>query len=426
LARKLFFFCTIKPRRSERAFLLQVAASYWSEYNHGLKPVTSEEASVSLVGSPFIVKALLQETVDSKVRCLTCERRCLLGDGQVGWCRTRENRAGTLYTLTYGAVSSLSANPIEKKPLYHFYPGSVALTCGSFSCNFSCPWCQNYTLSKAAPRPGRYMSPEEFVAATIEHGCQGTSISLNEPTLSLEWSLGVFRLARERGLYNTYVTNGYMTPAALRALVEAGLDAMNVDLKGDAQAVHRYCQGIDVEAVWRNCRLAHALGVHLEITTLCIPGVNDAEETLRGIAERIVAELGADVPWHVSGYYPAYRFAAPPTPLSTLERAWRAGRTAGLEFVYVGNAPGHRLENTYCPDCGALLIERCGFGVRSCRLDRGQCPHCARLVSGVWIGADAKAGVGRRESGSAALDRWMPANDTANREQPVAHIDHVR
>jgi pyruvate formate lyase activating enzyme len=282
------------------------------------------------VDSPFILRARLQEPINGRLRCLTCERRCKLSGGQVGWCRTRENRAGTLYTLIYGAISSLSANPIEKKPLYHFYPGSVALTCGSFSCNFSCPWCQNHTLSKAAPRPGRYISPEEFVATSIDHGCQGASISLNEPTLSLEWSRDVFGLARERGLYNTYVTNGYMTPKALDLLVEAGLDAMNVDLKGDAQAVRRYCDGIDVEKVWRNCRLAHTLGVHLEITTLVIPGVNDAEETLRGIAERIVAELGVGVPWHVSGYYPAYRFTTPRTPVRTLEWAWEIGHPDGL------------------------------------------------------------------------------------------------
>jgi pyruvate formate lyase activating enzyme len=198
--------------------------------------------------------------------------------------------------------------------------------------------------------------------------------------------LDVFRLASKRGLYNTYVTNGYMTAAALRALVDAGLDAMNVDLKGDAQAVHRYCEGIDVEQVWRNCRLARELGVHLEITTLVIPGVNDAEETLRGIAERIVSDLGADVPWHVSGYYPAHRFTAPPTPVGTLERAWEIGKGAGLEFVYLGNVLGHPLENTYCPDCDASLIERWGLGVITYRLDGGRCPRCARKIPGVWAG----------------------------------------
>jgi pyruvate formate lyase activating enzyme len=228
------------------------------------------------------------------------------------------------------------------------------------------------------------VSPDEFVTRASSLGCEGTSISFNEPTLSLEWSLDVFRLARERGLFSTYVTNGYMTPEALQLLMKAGLDAMNVDVKGDAETVRRYCKGIDVEKVWRNCRLARETGVHLEITTLVIPGVNDRNETLGAIAERILTELGPDTPWHVSGYYPAYRFTAPPTATKTLERAWHIGRETGLEFVYVGNVLGHRLENTYCPDCRALLVQRWGLSVTSYQLEQGRCPQCNRKVAGVW------------------------------------------
>jgi pyruvate formate lyase activating enzyme len=301
----------------------------------------------------------------------------------LGWCRTRRHQDGKLVTLTYGAVSSLSANPIEKKPLYHFHPETLALTSGSLSCNFDCPWCQNAGISKASPGPARTMSPEAFVQKAVGLGCRGTSISLNEPTLSLEWSLEVFHLACEQGLYNTYVTNGYMTPEALRLLVQAGLDAMNVDVKGDAWAVRHYC-GADVEVVWRNCRLAREADVWLETTTLVIPGVNDSYEVLGGIAERIVADLGPDVPWHVSGYHPAHRFDAPPTPVDTLERAWRLGKGAGLEFVYLGNVPGHRCENTYCPDCERLLIRRWGLGVTGHYLEDGRCPDCGRTVPGVW------------------------------------------
>ncbi len=331
----------------------------------------------------FIRPALLAEPAGERIRCLTCERRCEIAPGGLGWCQTRSHRDGRLVTLIYGAVSSLSANPIEKKPLHHFYPGSLALTGGSFSCNFACPWCQNWEISKARPRPTRFLSPAEFVLRAEESGCRGTSVSFNEPTLSLEWSLELFRLARQRGLYNTYVTNGYMTPQALELLLAAGLDAMNVDVKGDAQAVRHYC-GAEVEKVWRNCRLARQAGVWLEITTLVIPGVNDDEEVLRGIAGRIVTDLGPEVPWHVSGYYPAYRFAAPPTPLRTLERAWQVGREAGLEFVYLGNVPGHPLENTRCPGCGALLVERWGLQVIRQRLERGCCPECGRAIPGVW------------------------------------------
>jgi pyruvate formate lyase activating enzyme len=329
---------------------------------------------------PFVREAVLQERSGDKVRCLTCERRCLLGPGGRGWCRTRANQDGTLVTLNYGNVSTLSANPIEKKPLYHFYPGTVALTAGSWGCNFGCPWCQNWDISKSPPRVGRHITPHGFVDMALDSHCQGTSISFNEPTLSLEWSLDVFDLAREKGLYNTFVTNGYMTKRALELLIGGGLEAMNVDIKGDADAVRKHCKGIDVDKVWRNCRRARESGVHLEITTLIIPGVNEDEESLRGIAGRIVDELGAETPWHVSGYYPAYKFHAPPTPLAALERAWRIGKEEGLEYVYLGNVSGHRLENTYCPDCGQLLIERCGLSVLQNNLVGRSCPGCGEAI----------------------------------------------
>ncbi len=329
----------------------------------------------------FVRPARLQEKAGRRVRCLTCEHLCLLGEGRRGRCGTRENRGGQIYTLIYGMVSSLSANPIEKKPLYHFYPGSVALTAGSFGCNFTCPWCQNWEISKTAPNPAlaRYFSPEEFVREAIRRRCQGTSISFNEPTLSLEWAADVFRLAREAGLYNTFVTNGYMTLQALELLIEAGLDAMNVDIKGDPDAVRRFC-GADVEKVWRNCRFAGEKGVHVEITTLVIPTVNDDEATLRAIASRIRRELGSDTPWHVTAYYPAYRFDAPPTPVRTLEEARRIGMQEGLRYVYIGNVLGHPGEHTYCPRCGELVIARWGLSVERIRLRDGRCPRCGEKI----------------------------------------------
>jgi pyruvate formate lyase activating enzyme len=328
---------------------------------------------------------LLQQCEGRWTVCLTCERRCRLVEGGTGWCRTRRNIRGTLYTLTYGLVSSLSANPIEKKPLYHFRPGTTALTAGGWGCNFGCPWCQNWEISKSLPTSGgRVLLPAAFVAEAGRLGCHGTSISFNEPTLSLEWSLDVFWLARSAGLYNTLVTNGYMTAEAFRRLVEAGLDAINVDVKGQAEAVRRHGKGIDVEKVWATCRAARAAGVHLEIATLVIPGVNDDDGSLRGIAGRILAEVGADVPWHVTRYFPAFRFAAPPTPAATLDRAVAIGRGAGLRFVYVGNVPGHPSSNTACPECGILVIERRGFGVAGSRLRSGRCPGCGRSIPGVW------------------------------------------
>lgn len=336
------------------------------------------------MASPVLKKALLQESSGKKIRCLTCERRCLLVEGGKGWCRTRINHDGVLYTLTFGAISSLSANPIEKKPLYHFYPGSRALTAGSWSCNFGCPWCQNWDISKRPPPlSNRFIAPEDFIQETLHRGCQGTSISFNEPTLSLEWSLEVFQLAREHGLYNTYVTNGYMTAEALDLLNEAGLDAMNVDIKGNAAGVRRQCKGVDVVKVWARCRQAWKQGIHLEITTLIIPGVNDDDDCLTDIAHRLADELGPETPWHISGYLPAYRFRTPPTPIRTLERAWSIGRKAGLQYVYLGNVPGHPSEDTRCPQCRAVLIKRRGFDLVQNFVTDGFCPQCGRNILGV-------------------------------------------
>lgn len=335
--------------------------------------------------STYVRPSLLQEKSDGKIRCNICERRCLIVPGGKGWCRTRENRNGELVTLIYGALSSIAANPIEKKPFYHFYPGTYALTCGSWSCNFGCPWCQNWHISKAnPPETGEFIAPERFIELVGEHFCQGTSISFNEPTLSLEWSLEVFRLAHKRGLYNTYVTNGYMTIEALNLLIDSGLDAMNVDIKGNAKAVKQYCKGVDVEKVWEICKVAYSRNVHLELTTLVIPTVNDNPDTLKNIAERINHELGPEVPWHVTAYRPAYRFTAPPTPLSTLEMAWRIGKQVGLKYVYTGNIPDQQHNHTYCPSCSTLLIQRMGFDILQNRVHQGRCPQCGTAIEGVW------------------------------------------
>jgi len=331
-------------------------------------------------------EALLCEPQVDKVQCHTCERRCLIPEGEVGYCATRKNIGGRLYTLAYGDVSSISANPIEKKPFFHFYPGTRALTVGSWSCNFSCPWCQNHEISKSPDNVGhgQYISPGTLLELVAEYNCQGTSISFNEPTLLLEYSLDVFDLAREKGYYNTYVTNGYMTQQALELLVAHGLDAMNIDVKGEGEVVRRFC-GADVGVVWRNASWAKGHGVWVELTTLLIPGVNDSEDGLARIARRIQRELGDDVPWHVTGYYPAYKFRrasyVPPTPVSNLEKARDIGMAEGLKFVYVGNVPGHPYENTYCPGCKRILVERRGFSIATYDIGSGQlCPYCAEVI----------------------------------------------
>ena len=333
-----------------------------------------------------IREALLYERIGDKVQCHTCERRCLIPEGELGFCATRKNIGGWLYTLEYGDISSLSANPIEKKPLFHFHPGTKALTIGSWSCNFTCPWCQNYDISKSPQNigKGQYISPAMFIELVGRYHCQGTSVSFNEPTLLFEYSLDIFALAEKEGYYNTYVTNGYMTAKALDVLVAHGLDAMNIDIKGEAEAVRRFCTA-EVDIVWRNAIRAKERGVWVELTTLVIPGVNDAEEGLSRIARRIKRELGDDTPWHLSGYYPAYTFGSKPyipaTPVSTLEKARDIGKAEGLRYVYAGNVPGHPYENTYCPRCHQSLIERCGFSITKYNITADKhCPRCGEEI----------------------------------------------
>jgi len=325
-------------------------------------------------------KAILAERLsEGRVRCGLCARRCVTHSGQRGFCGTRMNIGGELYTLVYGDLSSISANPIEKKPFFHFWPGSQALTVGTCGCNFACPWCQNWETSKYPPEPlkASYVSPDQLVKTVgLEH-CQGTSISFNEPTMLFEYSLDVFPIAKRSGFYNTFVSNGYMTPEALKMLRDAGMDAIKFDLKGDKEAVRRYCAA-DVELVWRNIREARNLGMHVEIVNLVIPGVNDGDEALAGIAARCLAEAGPDVPLHFTRFYPAYKMTdRSPTPVSTLERARELARKQGIHYAYVGNVPGHRWEDTYCHNCGEVLIQRYGFDITKYRIsEEKKCPTC--------------------------------------------------
>ncbi len=339
------------------------------------------------VYNPCVREAMLYEKIDDKVKCNTCERFCELSPNELGFCKTRRNSDGRIYTLEYGDISSFSANPIEKKPFFHFYPGSYAFTVGSWGCNFSCPWCQNYDISKSAPdlSKSNYLSPNNLVKLMKEKRCQGVSISFNEPTLLFEYSLDVFDLAKKNGYYNTYVTNGYMTSEVLRLLVEHGLDAANFDMKGDEESVRQYC-GADVEKVWRNIRDAKRLGVHVEVTTLVIPDINDDEECLRTIARRIIREADENTPWHITQYFPAYKaldlgLYPTLTPVETLEKAWRIGKEERLNYVYAGNVPGYRLENTYCHNCDELLIERFGFDIIGYRVSSDNtCPECEEKI----------------------------------------------
>lgn len=326
---------------------------------------------------------LFERLEGNVVRCCTCERRCIIEPGGVGYCRTRRNVNGVLYTIVYGDIASISANPIEKKPFFHFWPGSTALTIGTWGCNFPCPWCQNWELSKARPDPHRsnFISPERLVMMALQESCQGVSVSFNEPTLLLEYNLDIFHQARDEGLYNTLVSNGYMTVEALRALNHAGMDAVKFDVKGDQETYRKYCNA-DVDVVWRNIREAKRLGMHVEVVTLVIPGLNDDEESIRSICERHLIDAGAETPLHFTRFQPAYKMTdRPSTPIRVLEKALALAWDQGILYVYLGNVPGHANENTYCHNCGELIIQRYGFQiVHSILTQNSQCPKCGEQI----------------------------------------------
>ncbi|MEM3451362.1 MAG: AmmeMemoRadiSam system radical SAM enzyme [Nitrososphaerales archaeon] len=318
-----------------------------------------------------------------RVRCDLCERRCHIPLNGLGFCKTRANIDGKLYTLVYGDISSISSNPIEKKPFYHYYPGSYALTIGTWSCNFTCPWCQNYDISKYYPEPYRanYMSPENFVNLALSEGCQGVSFSFNEPTLLFDYAIDVFPLARKKNMYTNYVSNGYMTLEALIALKEAGMDAIKFDVKGNSDAVRKFCAA-KVEIVWRNVREAKKIGLHVEVVNLIIPKVNDDESSIRELVQRHIREASEYTPLHFTRFYPAYKMAdIASTPVRTLERAHEIAKKEGLQYAYIGNVPGHKFENTYCHNCNELLIKRFGFLIIKYSLTRDKkCPKCREEI----------------------------------------------
>ena len=333
--------------------------------------------------APNLREALLQESLPGgKARCLLCPRACVVADGKRGYCFTRLNRGGRLYTLTYGLVSSATADTIEKKPVFHYQPGSLAMSLGSLGCNLRCIHCQNWRIAHVKPSEFQesILPPRRLVQHALREGCQGIAWTYNEPSLWLEYTLRGAELAREQGLYTCYVTNGYITGRALDAL-GPWLDIYRVDVKGfGADFYRRLARARDWDSILRAAeRAKDRWGMHVEIVTNVIPGWNDQPGTLRSIARWILSALGAETPWHVTRFVPHLKLShLPPTPRETLERGREMGTEEGLRFVYVGNVPGHPFQNTYCPWCGELLIARFGNMVTEVHLEGVSCVSCRR------------------------------------------------
>lgn len=328
-------------------------------------------------------EALLYEKLPgSMVRCHTCQWRCRINAGKYGVCRAYQNIDGVLFSLDYGVVSSVAADPVEKKPLFHFYPGTSVFSLGTLGCNFRCLHCQNWEISRAdigALTGNCYsVTPEQAVNLAKKQGCQGIAWTYNEPGIWLEYVLDIAREAKEQGLYTAYITNGYSSPEALDA-IGPYMDAYRVDIKGFSDSFYRDISGVPR---WREilevaARAVNTWDMHVEVVTNIIPTVNDDEEQLGGIAAWIRDELGELTPWHVTRFHPSYRLTnLPPTPMSVIDRACETGKNAGLKFIYAGNAPGHRSESTVCYSCGRTVIERYGYRTDITGLDGSKCRNC--------------------------------------------------
>jgi pyruvate formate lyase activating enzyme len=359
-----------------------------------------------------VVRGALQEKLqDGSVRCLICERRCIIAPGKCGFCGTRRNDKGTVKTVVNGAVSSIAVAPAEAKPIFHFLPGSRWLSLGTLGCNFKCPGCQNSGIAWADPcRDGlgraRYKEPGEVVEEALAKGCKGISWTYNEPTMWLEYTVETSELARKNHLYTSYITNGYMTHDALD-LIGPHLDVYRFDLKGFSRESYARIAGVnDYEVVLENAlRIKSRYKTHVEVVTNVIPGINDADIELGRLATWIATRLGKRTPWHVTRFIPHGELAGvPETPVETLERARKIGMDVGLLYVYTGNVPGYPGENTYCPKCGRVVIGRSHQAIfanyiREREVDDsygahrpagrkpldGVCAHCGQRIVGHWF-----------------------------------------
>ena len=336
----------------------------------------------------MLKEALLYEKLEgNKVSCYLCSHHCLIFEGKFGICNVRENRGGILYTHAYGELIAQNIDPIEKKPLYHFFPGSRSFSIAAIGCNFQCGFCQNWQISqvkeaKASGFRSQEVKPEDVVKQSKRTGSKSISYTYTEPTIFFEYAFETAQLAKKEGLYNVFVTNGYMTEEMIH-MIHPYLDAANIDLKSFNDDYYRkICKG-RLAPVLESIELMKRLNIWIEITTLIVPGENDSEEELKKIAD-FLAQLDKSIPWHISRFYPQYKMEElESTPIKILNRAYEIGRESGLHYIYLGNVGMGN--NTYCCKCHKLLIERIGFSIQNYRVKDGKCPDCQNPMDGVGL-----------------------------------------
>jgi pyruvate formate lyase activating enzyme len=356
--------------------------------NENLQAVKKEAALGALLKERTREGVLYEKLPENKVRCYACGHRCLIKEGRDGICRVRFNERGVLY-VPHGYVGALQLDPVEKKPFFHALPGAAALSFGMLGCDFHCGYCQNWITSQAlrdpnAVAPPMDMSPEKLTDLTLDYGAEVLATTYNEPLITSEWAVEIFKVARQQGLVTAYISNGNGTPQVLD-YIKPWVDLYKVDLKSFQDKNYRQLGGV-LQNVLDSIKMLYEKKFWLEIVTLIVPGFNDSDEELRDIAQFLVS-ISPDIPWHVTAFHKDYKMTDPDdTPASTLIRAAEIGEEAGLHFVYAGNIPGHvkSYENTYCPHCKSLLVERMGYRILKNRILASCCPDCKKEVPGFW------------------------------------------
>ena len=373
---------------TKRDFLKHCGSGFCSLYTANLLGFpkttyvqTAQKGLIKTKLSPFFTSL-----ADEKIQCELCPRRCRIPKDKRGFCRVRENRGGKCYSLVYGNPCALHLDPIEKKPFLHVLPGTTALSIATAGCNFDCKFCQNWEIALAFPEEvySYDIPPEIVVKKAKEMGSRSIAFSYVEPTVFFEYMLDIARLARKAGILNIMHTNGYINADPLINLCKV-LDAAQVDLKGFTNSFYNKLCGGELAPVLETLKILKQKNIHVEITNLMIPSRNDEMSLVKEMCIWLKEEMGADTPVHFDRFYPLHKLTRlPSTPVSTLEKAREVALSSGLEYVYVGNVPGHEAWNTFCPDCSKTLIRRSGYMIVEVHLKEGKCVYCGKAIAGIW------------------------------------------
>jgi len=336
--------------------------------------------------NPPLREAGFYEKTGHGVKCNLCPRKCFLPEGMRGKCRVRASRAGKLYTMVYGRPAAIHVDPVEKKPVYHLKPGSYAFSIATKGCNLRCKCCQNWQLSQSGPEQGSdvFFSPQSLVEMAEKNGCESIAYTYSEPIIFYEYMLETAKLAKEKGIYNIMVSAGYIEKEPLEALIPY-LDVIKIDLKGFNDKFYRDVVGCGLEDILETLRVIKKYGKLVELVNLVIPGMNDGADEIKEMCAWVRENMGKETPVFFSRFHPAYRMTnLPPTPVSALMRAYKTAKEQGLEYVYIGNVPGTEYENTYCPKCGRVLVERRGYTIGETAIENGVCKYCGHKIPGIW------------------------------------------